>query len=178
MTGDQPAAYDQESWEDRANLGEGTTRIVLSCSKMERDLWKEEAAEEGFSSRTKYLYTLIQEARAYRKHGVFADHSSEDRIEQLEAEVDRLEQQVDRERQKQGGREHVDDPEFVERYLEETYTPLDELLQRIMESGALDGLVRKRVEDQLYILAAQDRVEYEPGWGWKLTDADTDSGGA
>ncbi|WP_336365076.1 hypothetical protein [Halalkalicoccus salilacus] len=34
---------------------------------------------------------LIQEARAYRKHGVFVDRSREDRIEVLEAQVASLE---------------------------------------------------------------------------------------
>lgn len=166
MTADE----DHESWEARANLGEGTTRIVLSCTKLERDRWLEEAADVGFSSRSKYLHTLIHEARAYRKHGVVADQPSEDRIDQLEAQLTALENQLRRERQKQGARGAVDDPEFLVRFLEETYTPLAEILRKIIESGALDGFVRKRVEDQLYILAAQGTVAYEPGWGWKLVE--------
>jgi hypothetical protein len=167
----------QEPWEARANLGEGTTRIVISCTKTERDTWLEEADDGGFSSRSAYLYTLIHEARAYRKHGVFADRSSEDRIEQLETKVASLENQLERERQKQGGRVTVDDPVFLQQYLEESYTPLPDLMQRIIESGAMDDLIRKRIEDQLYFLAAQNMVEYEPGWGWRLTeDADDNPG--
>lgn len=173
MTGDQHR--DPDSWEARANLAPGTTRIVLSCRTEDRDLWSEEAAAEGFTSRSKYLYTLIQEARAYRQHGLFADQDSEQRIDELETQVEALEQQVERERRKQSGRIIVDDPLFLERFLAETYTPLSELLRSIVESGALNDLLRKRVEDQLYVLAAQDRVEYEPGGGWRLTpDATTD----
>ena len=166
-----------DSWEDRAGLGDGTTRIVLTCTEAERDTWAEEAVDEGFSSRSKYLHTLIQEARAYRIHGVFADRSSEHRIEELESKVAALESQIDRERQKQGGRVTVDDPRFLEEYLEETYTPLSELLQRIVESGALNDLLRERIEKQLYVLAEQGKVAYEPGWGWKLVLSTEDSDG-
>lgn len=159
---------DQEPWEARANLAPGTTRITLSCQKEERNQWSEEARDEGFSSRSKYLYQLIQEARAYRQHGLFADQGSKQRIEELETQVEALEQQVERERRKQSGRITVDDPLFLEQFLTETYTPLPELLQMIVESGTLDDLLRKRIEDQLYVLAAQNQVEYEPGWGWRL----------
>ena len=30
----------------------------------------------------------------------------------------------------------------------------------------------ERIEDRLYFLASQGTVEYEPGWGWKLSDTE------
>lgn len=112
---------------------------------------------------------MIQEARAYRKEGFLAHHDSDRQIKQLEAEVDALEEEITRLKRKQGGRIAVDDPEFLEKFLDDSYKSLEELLQDIVESGALDDLVRKRVGKQLYYLAAQNTVEYEPGWGWKLS---------
>lgn len=101
---------------------------------------------------------------------MFADRSSEDRIEELETEVELLENRLEREQWKRGARVEVDDARFLERYLEDTYKTQSELLQEIVESGALDDLIRKRIEDELYVMAGKDQVEYEPGWGWKLTD--------
>ena len=45
---------------------------------------------------------------------------------------------------------------------------LPELLQEIVESGALDELIRERIEHELYVLAGQDKIGYEPDSGWKL----------
>lgn len=165
----------QADWEAQLNLSPDSTQVSITCTKAERDQWSAEAEANGFRSRSQYLHTLIQEARGYRQHGVFDATDADDRIDQLEAQVALLEQQLERERQKHSGREHVDDPEFLVRFLEETYTPFEELLQRIVESGALTGLIKNRVEDQLYILAAQDRVEYQPGFGWRLTAPETES---
>ncbi|WP_255681423.1 hypothetical protein [Natrinema sp. SYSU A 869] len=151
-------------------LAEGSTQITLTCSKKEREIWSKEAAKAGFSSQSKYLYILIQEARAYRQHGVFADRSSEERIEELETEVELLENKLEREQVKRSARVEVDDARFLERYLEDTYKTQSELLQEIVESGAMDDLIRKRIEDELYVMAGKDQVKYEPGWGWKLTD--------
>jgi hypothetical protein len=51
---------------------------------------------------------------------------------------------------------------------------LDDLLREIVESGVLDDLIRKRVEDKLYFLASQNRVEYKKGWGWKISNGGDD----
>lgn len=161
----------QADWEAQLNLSPTSTQVSITCTKAEGDQWSAEAEANGFRSRSQYLHTLIQEARGYRQHGVFDATDADDRIDQLEAQVALLEQELERERQKHSGREHVDDPEF----LEETYTPFEELLQRIVESGALTGLIKNRVEDQLYILAAQDRVEYQSGFWWRLTAPETES---
>ena len=155
-------------WKESVNLPESTTKVSLYCSEDDKEEWDEEVEEKQYKSRSKYLYELIQEARAYRDQGFLAHHESEERIEELKQEIESLENRLeDRERQSSGQTE-VDDVDFLEKFLDDTYKPLDQILREIVESGALDDLIRKRVEDQLYFLAQQDRVEFERGNGWKL----------
>jgi hypothetical protein len=54
--------------------------------------------------------------------------------------------------------------------LTQQYQSLEEVIRGIIESGMLDDALRTPVENQLYFLAAQDLVEYERGWGWKLVN--------
>lgn len=64
----------------------------------------------------------------------------------------------------------INDIDFLEQFLSAEYQTLPEILQEIVESGALDNLIRKPIEDELYYLASQDRVEYERGHSWRLTE--------
>lgn len=114
-------------------LAEGSTQVSLTCSKQDRERWTEEAAEYGYSSRSKYLYVLIQEARAYRKNELGVNRRSKNRIKELEAQVESLEQKLEREQGNPRSRREVDDPEFIESFLEDTYKTLSELLQEIVE---------------------------------------------
>lgn len=157
-------------WHAQTGVAEDTVRVTLVCKERHRKQWDEEASEEGFRNRSKYLQTLIAEARAYRQNEIHGPHQSEQRIQQLESEIDRLQNELEHERKKAGGRPTVDDVDFLERFLAENYQPLPEILKDIVESGVLNSLIRKRVEDRLYFLAEQNRVEYERGWGWKLAD--------
>lgn len=166
MTADTPAD------EGGMNLAENTTQVAFYADVDHKETWKREASRQGYSSMSKYLYDLIMEARSYRKEGFLAHHDSADRIEELEAQVAALEEQLERERAKTSGRTDIDDPAFLQQFLTQQYQSLPELLQQIVESGALDDLIRKRIEDQLYHLAAQGTVAYEPGFGWKLTDSE------
>lgn len=161
---------EQQSWEEKIGLADSTTQVAFYCDEAHKEAWKREATRQGYSSMSKYLYDLILEARSYRQQGFLAHHDSQDRIEELEARIHELEQALDRERAKGSGRTEIDDPAFLTQFLDDQYQTLPDLLQRIVESGALDDLFRKRVEDQLYFLASHDRVTYEPGHGWKLTE--------
>ena len=129
---------DRPQWEESMGLAETSTQVALTCSKEDREAWTEEALEYGYSSRSRYLYILIQEARAYRKHGVFADHSSEERIEELETQVELMKQKLERQQGEPRIRREIDDPEYLELFLDETYKTLSELLQEIIESCAMD----------------------------------------
>lgn len=163
-------ASERPQWEKSMGLAEGKTQISLTCSKEERDLWKQEAARNGYSSRSKYLYDLIQEARSIRQMGFLGAHKAPDRIEELEAQVRELERQLAAEREQTPGRLDIDDPEIIRQALSDQHRSLPEILKTVVESGALDETIRKPVEDQLYFLASQGRVEYEPGFGWKLSE--------
>lgn len=135
----------------------------------DKEQWEDEADNNGFNSLSKYVYALVQEARAYRQHEMGGPRQAEQRIEKLETEVERLEQQLERERQGSGQVE-LDDIDFLQRFLTTNYKQLDQLLREIVESGVLNDVIRKRVEDELYFLAAQNEVQYKRGWGWKLAD--------
>jgi hypothetical protein len=163
---------EQADWEQTLGLAPDTTRVSLTCTKDDREEWSREASRQGYGSRSQYLYELIQEARAYREAGFLAHHDSDERIEQLETQVDHLEQQLARERQESSGRLEIDDPVFLKQFLCDEYQTLGELSKQIVESGVLDDLIRERIEDRLYFLASQGTVEYEPGWGWKLSDTE------
>jgi len=157
-------------WKDSTNLPESTTKVTLYCSEDDKEEWSQEVEEKGYKSRSKYLYELIQEARAYREQGFLAHHESEEKIEELKQKIEHLEKRLENQEQQSSGRTTVDDVDFLEKFLGDTYKPLDQILREIVESGALDDLIRKRVEDQLYFLAQQDRVEFERGHGWKLSN--------
>jgi hypothetical protein len=161
--------------EEQKGLATDTTVAHIYCACRHKTDWKAEARQNGYTSLSNYLYDLILEARSYRRAG-FAVSAPVDRLDELEAEVDALEQKLQRERQEHSGdRASVDDPDFLKQFLTTEYQSLADLMQRVVESGALDNLVRQRVEDQLYYLAAQDRVQYEPGHGWKLTDPNSEA---
>ena len=157
-------------WQERTGVSEDTVRVPIVCKEDDRETWTKEAEKNGYQNRSRYLYDLIQEARAYRQEGFLSRERSEERIEKLEAEIAALENRVEREEKKQAGEALVDDPAFVKRFLTTNYRRLPDILQDIVESGALDGIIRKKVEDQLYYLAQRDEITYERGWGWKLTD--------
>lgn len=125
---------------------------------------------EGYRSTSKYLYELVREARAYRQQGYLAYHQSEAQIDELKSQIEELETQLERERKKESTTTKIDDIDLLEQFLSTEYQTLPEILQDTVESGSLDNLIRKPVEDELYFFASQDRVEYERGHGWRLTD--------
>ena len=163
-------------WKQTSGFADDSTVVQLVVPESKAASWNTEADEHGFKNRSAYLRTLIGEARAYRQHDVGDPHTAEQQIDALQEEVEQLEQRLEQERQAGAASATIDDPAFVKRFLSDTYTAFPDLLQQVMESGVLDDVVRKPVEDQLYFLAAQDVVEYERGWGWKLADDDVDGG--
>lgn len=50
----------------------------------------EETEEQGYGSRSKYLYELIQEARAARQEGFLAYSQNESKVEELQLQVEQL----------------------------------------------------------------------------------------
>jgi len=161
---------DKDQWKQTAGLAADSTVAQIVCKEPDKKEWDEEAEEKGYRSTSKYLYELVQEARAYRQQGYLAHHQSKEEIAELKSRIEKLETQLERERNKESGTTKIDDIDFLEQFLTTEYQTLPEILRDIVESGALDNLIRKPVEDELYYLASQDRVEYERGHGWRLTD--------
>jgi len=156
-------------WQAQTDVADDTVRVTLVCKEHNRETWDQEAAEHGYQNRSRYLLHLIEEARAYRNNEIRGPGHAEQRIQELQSDIDRIQAELEQERKKGGGRTEIDDIDFLERFLESNYKPLEQILQEIVESGVLNDLIRRRVEDQLYYMASQDRVEFERGWGWKLS---------
>lgn len=158
------------SWRDYTGLSEDKDRLTIYIPKQKKQQWTKEADEKSYQSRGEYLYELIEEARAYRRQGFLAHHDSQDELNRLKRQVAELQDQLAKDQQQTSGRVEIGSSEFVSQYLTNTYQPLEEVLRKVVERGALDDLLRKPVEDQLYYLAQKGRVEFKTGHGWKLTD--------
>ncbi|QIB75306.1 hypothetical protein G3I44_14030 [Halogeometricum borinquense] len=163
---------DKPQYKQSMGLAAETALVHIMPSEELAETWKQEAKDNGFSSRSKYLFVLIEEARRFRDHELANPSRAEHRIDELQAEIEQLEQKLQKTQQAASGSVTVDDPEFVKQFLTENYQELPAVVQRVVESGALNDLLRKPVEDQLYYLATQGEVEYERGWGWKLAEGE------
>jgi uncharacterized small protein (DUF1192 family) len=161
---------DKDQWKQTSGLAADSTVAQIVCKEPDKEEWDEEAEEKGYRSTSKYLYELVQEARAYREQGFLGAHRSDERIGELESEIERLEKRLERESQRAGSESQIDDIDFLEQFLTTNYKTLPEILREITESGTFDNLIRKPVEDELYYLASRERVEYERGHGWRLVD--------
>lgn len=161
-------------WRDYTGLSDEKTRVRIYVPERDVEEWDSEVEERGYRSRSQYLYELVQEARAYREEGFLSHHRREEEAKQLREEIRKLEKQLEAQNKKSSGRTEITDFDFLEKFLSSQCKGLDQILKEIVESGALDDLIRKRVEDQLYFLAEQGLVEYRRGWGWKLAE---DNGG-
>lgn len=154
-------------WKETTGVSDYHARVTIVCHEDDAETWMDEADENGYGSRSKYLYELIQEARAYREEGFLSHHESEEKIEELQQRIKQLETQLEEKEKEESGQVSIDDPAFIQRFLGDEHRPLKAILQDIIESGALDDLLRKPIENQLYFLAQQGEVEYERGHGWK-----------
>ena len=150
-------------------LSEEKSEVKIYPPKERAEEWAEEAEYNG-SSLSLHLQNLILEARAYRSEGLLSYEGDQNRIQELEEEVERLEQQLEEKQSESSGAISLDPATLKQEVLSENYQSLEDILREIVESGALDEMLRQPVENQLYYLAAQDKVEYERGWGWKLTE--------
>jgi len=167
---------DKDQWKQTAGLAADSTVAQTVCKEPDKEEWDQEAEEKGYRSTSKYLHELVQEARVYRQQSYLAHQQSEEQIAQLKSRIEELEKQLERERKKESTTTKIDDIDFLEQFPSTEYQTLPEILRDIVESGALDNLIRKPVEDELYYLASQDRVEYERGHGWRLTGGGDDDG--
>jgi hypothetical protein len=153
-----------------AKLSDERCAVKIYPLEETADEWKTEAEEQD-SSLSRYLQSLIHEARAYREHGLAGgDNGSQKRIKELEEEVERLEQRLEEKESESSEAISFDPSTLKDEVLTENYQSLEDVLRTIVESGVLDDALRQPVENQLYFLAGQGEVEYERGWGWRLVE--------
>ncbi|MCU4753499.1 hypothetical protein OB919_16155 [Halobacteria archaeon AArc-curdl1] len=151
-----------------AKLSEDRCAVKIYPEESVAEQWKDEAEEQELSL-SRYLQNLIHEARSYRQHGLVHQDGSQKRIQELEQQIGQLQKRLE-EKESESSEAVSFDPETLKQeVLTGQYQSLEEILRRIVETGILDDVIRVPVENQLYFLAAQNEVEYERGWGWKLT---------
>jgi len=135
----------------------------------------QEADEQGYGSRSKYLYELIQEARAARQEGFLAYSQNESKVEELQLQVEQLQGDLEDARNSNLGKIDIEHEEFVTAFLTDRYQEFESILKEVTGSGVLTGIVKDAVEEQLFDLAEEDKVEYKQGYGWRLTHDDADT---
>jgi len=145
---------DKDQWKQTSGLAADSTVAQIVCKEPDKKEWDSEAEEKGY----------------------LAHHRSEEKIAELRARIKDLETQLEREKNQESGTTELADIDFLEKVLSAEYQTLPEIVRAIVESGELDNQIRKPVEDELYYLASQDRVEYERGHGWRLTDRGDENG--
>ena len=158
----------QSNWEKEVGLSEDTAYVVLYPARSHAEEWKEEAEEQGYGSRSKYLYELIQEARAFRQEGFLAYEQNDSEVEQLQLQIEQLENDLQHEQQKDPGEIPIEHEEFVTAFLSESYQPFSQLVKEVTNSGVLAGIIKDSVEDQLFDLAEDGKVQHKSGYGWRL----------
>ena len=172
MSNDEPQ---QTEWEDEVGLSEETTYVALYPSRKHAEEWMQEAEEQGYGSRSKYLYELIQEARAARQEGFLAYSQNESKVEELQLQVEQLQDELKDARNSEPGEIDIAHEEFVTAFLTESYQPFEKVLHQVTDSGVLTGIVKDAVEEQLFDLAEENKVEYKQGYGWRLAHDDADA---
>lgn len=165
-----PEDQEKQAWQEHGGFAADTARITIVCKEDQKTELKEEAEKNGYSSTSKYLFELIQEARLYRNEGLLSFEGNQKRKQELEEQVEHLEHRLREKRSESSTAISFDPRDLKAKFLTENYQTLDEILRDIVESGEMDDALRQPVENQLYFLAARDEVVYERGWGWKLSE--------
>lgn len=55
---------DKDQWKQTSGLAADSTVAQIVCEEPHKQEWDDEAEEKGYRSTSKYLYELVQEARA------------------------------------------------------------------------------------------------------------------
>jgi hypothetical protein len=100
MNNDEPQ---QTDWETEVGLSEETTYVAIYPSRKHAEQWMEEAEKQGYGSRSKYLYELIQETCAARQEGFLAYSQNESKVEELQHKVEQLQDDLENARNSDRG---------------------------------------------------------------------------
>jgi len=159
---------DDPQWKETLGLADDSTRVQIICKEEHKEEWTRDAEDRDYSSRSSYLYELIEEARAYREDGFLGWEQAQERIKSQEAEIERLKEEI--EEQREANETALGNTAVVKRQLSEQYRPLDVIIRRFIEEEDVETVLRPAIEDTLYGLAAQNEVEYQRGHGWRLSE--------
>ncbi|MFU1780190.1 hypothetical protein ACM16X_02285 [Haloarcula japonica] len=156
--------------DEYAKLSDDRCAVQIYPEEDVAEQWEDEADDADLSL-SRYLQNLIHEARSYREYGLIdTGESSQKRVQELEEEVERLERRLEQKEAESKDSVTFSPETLKKEVLTGQYQSLEDLLRKIVESGILDDALRQPVENQLYFLAAEDEVDYERGFGWKLSD--------
>jgi predicted nuclease with TOPRIM domain len=116
---------------------------------------------------SQYLQELVQEARYLREQGQLK-LGDKRKVEQLQERINELENQLESQSNTQvtSHTETVDE-ELAAKVLSDNYTPLDQLLQDLLEHPEFRQSVRLDLETSLYKLGDQAKAVFRRGNGWK-----------
>lgn len=113
-----------------------TVRVSLYCTNSDKEQWTTEAEKAGYSSRSEYLYELIQESRRYRAQGFLSREQKQEEIQQLNSKIERLEVELENEAQQdQTLVQSLENPELVRQVLSSRYQPLQEIVRSLLQVG-------------------------------------------
>jgi hypothetical protein len=93
-----------EPQQTEVGLSEETTYVAIYSSRKHAEEWMEEAEEQGYRSRSKYLYELIQEVCAARQEGFLTYSQNESKVEELQLQVEQLQGDLEDARNSQPGK--------------------------------------------------------------------------
>jgi hypothetical protein len=146
-------------------------RVSIYCTSSDKDQWTREAEKSEYSSRSEYLFELIQESRRYREQGFLSREQKQEEIQRLKSKIERLEAELENEANR--GRELIqalENPEMVKRILSNQYQPLSQIVAVLLNHDAVTVDARDPVERALFQLSQQDEAEYQRGHGWRLVE--------
>lgn len=166
-------AYEESQQADRAwdRLREDTEKAEIYCHEDHKTEWKKESKHEG-QSLSRYLYDLIQEARAYREGGLPLIASKDERVEELQSRIEELQGELSRAQKDQSGGTRITVDDLTEEVLTNQYQTLDELLEDVKATEEVSDHLRRRLEERLYSLAEDEEVEFQRGHGWRFAEGE------
>ena len=150
-----------------------TERVSIYCDASDKEQWTTEAEDAGYSSRSEYLFELIQESRRYRAKGFLSREQKQEEIRRLNSKVERLEAELENEANRgQGLVQSLENPEMVKRVLSTKYQSLHGIVRSLLTLDTVTIDARDPVERALFQLAQRNGAEYRRGHGWRLTEED------
>lgn len=154
---------------DWNRLDDETAKAHLYPHEDHKNEWQQEAEQAG-QSLSRYLYDLIQEARAYREGDVPIIASEDERVQKLQNRIEELQNELYQARQRQQGDSRLSIADLVEKELGNQYKTVDEILDDIKASDKVTQHLHRQIEDQLYNLTENGEAEYQRGHGWRLKE--------